>query len=316
MIASFITDRLACCGRGLLPAAYLCLGVMSILPASARPLDDVREHGTLRVNVYTEAEPFSWVNDKGEVVGIDADIGRAIAKKLGVKSDIIARAAGEAADDDIRSNIWQGPRTGGVKGDVMLHVPMDKEFIARNNLAAISNAYYHEHVVLALKPDVLGQDASLDAFQDGKQHKVACQFATSTHYFLAFAQDGKLRNNVSPFVKFASAAENFLEGGSSGLMGRRAQIEFALQDRHLDLQFSEPEFPETLRSKWNVGTAVHEDSRDLSYAIGRILRELQSDGEMEKIFARYGVTYQAPKRIVNKDFERPGYDPLPPNLRR
>jgi len=288
--------RLARCrGWGLLAAALLSLGFAAAGSAQARPLDEVREAGSLRVVVYTDFKPFAWETEDGKVVGIDADIARAIAQKLGVKADIIARAAGEEVDDDIRSNIWQGPRTGGVKGDVLMHVPMDRELIARNNLAAISNAYYHEHVILALKTDVLGAEASLDAFADGKSNKVACQFATSTHYFLAFTRDGKLRNNVSPFAKFESAAENFLEGGSAGLMGRRAQIEDALHGKDLRLQFSEPEFPETLRSKWNVGMAVSEDSRDLSYAIGGALREMKSSGELERIFEKYGVSYVAPK---------------------
>lgn len=283
------------CGWWLLAVAFCCSSLALAGSADARPLEEVRASGTLRVVVYTEFEPFAWETEDGKVTGIDADIGRAIAEKLGVKADIIARAAGEAVDDDIRSNIWQGPRTGGVKGDVLMHVPMDREFIARNNLAAISNGYYHEHVVLALKTDVLGADASLDAFLDGKSNKVACQFATSTHYFLAFAQDGKLRNNVSPFVKFSSAAENFLEGGSAGLMGRRAQIEAALQGKDLKLQFSEPEFPDTLRAKWNIGTAVKEDSRDLAYAIGGALSEMKASGELAKIFEKYGVSYVAPK---------------------
>ena len=246
--------------------------------------------------MYTDFKPFSWEED-GKVVGINADIGRAIARELGVKPKIIARGAGEEVDDDIRSNIWQGPRTGGVKGDVMMHVPMERELIARNNLAAISNAYYHEEVILALKTDVLGDKAGLEAFQDGKGNKVACQFATSTHYFLAFAQDGKLRNNVSPFVKFKSAAENFIEGGAAGLMGRRAQVESALQDSELKLRIVVPEFPVTLRSRWNVGMAVKEDSRDLGYAIGSALRKLRASGELAKIFEKYGVSYVAPKRI-------------------
>lgn len=265
-------------------------------PADARPLDEVKESGFLRVIVYTDFKPFSWEED-GKVVGINADIGRAIARELGVKPKIIARGAGEEVDDDIRSNIWQGPRTGGVKGDVMMHVPMERELIARNNLAAISNAYYHEEVILALKTDVLGDKAGLEAFQDGKGNKVACQFATSTHYFLAFAQDGKLRNNVSPFVKFKSAAENFIEGGAAGLMGRRAQVESALQDSELKLRIVVPEFPVTLRSRWNVGMAVKEDSRDLGYAIGSALRKLRASGELAKIFEKYGVSYVAPKRI-------------------
>jgi ABC-type amino acid transport substrate-binding protein len=266
------------------------------LAAGARPLDEVKEAGELRVIVYTDAKPFSW-EDGDKVVGINADLGRAIAKQLGVKPKIIARGAGEEVDDDIRSNIWQGPRTGGVKGDVMMHVPMERELIARNNLAAISNAYYHEEVILALKSDVMGEDADLLSFQDGKGNKVACQFATSTHYFLAFADDGKLRNHVSPFIKFESAAESFLEGGAAGLMGRRAQIESALGGSDLKLRFLTPEFPETLRSRWNVGMAVKEDSRDLGYAIGGALRKLKASGELAEIFKKYGVSYVNPKRI-------------------
>lgn len=278
-------------------AAVLALIIAVVATSTeslARPLDDVRASGVLRVIVYTDFRPFSW-EDGGKVVGIDADIGRAIADKLGVEANIIARGAGEEVDDDIRSNIWQGPRTGGVKGDVMMHVPLERELIARNDLAALSNGYYHERVVLALRNDVLGDEAGLEAFRDGKGNKVACQFATSTHYFLAFALDGTLRNNVSPFVKFESAAEEFLEGRSAGLMGRRAQIEAALRDKDLKLRVLEPEFPETLRSNWNVGTAVKEDSRDLGYAIGRALRELRATGELEKIFEKYGVSYVAPR---------------------
>jgi len=286
-----------CCSGWM---CWLAAGVFTLMSltqsAGARPLDEVKEAGELRVIVYTDAKPFSW-EDGGKVVGINADLGRAIAKQLGLKPKIIARGAGEEVDDDIRSNIWQGPRTGGVKGDVMMHVPMERELIARNNLAAISNAYYHEEVILALKSDVLGEDADLQSFQDGKGNKVACQFATSTHYFLAFADDGKLRNNVSPFIKFESAAENFLEGGAAGLMGRRAQIESALKGSDLKLRFLTPEFPDTLRSRWNVGMAVKEDSRDLGYAIGGALRKLKASGELAEIFKKYGVSYVNPKRI-------------------
>lgn len=283
-------------GRTILAAVYafIALVLANSVTCLARPIDEVRASGVLRVIVYTDFKPFSW-EENGKVLGIDADIGRAIAKELGVEAQVIARNPGEEVDDDLRSNIWQGPRTGGVKGDVMMHVPMDREFVARNNLVAISNAYYHEDVVLALKNDVLGQSAGLEAFLEGSGNKVACQFATSTHYFLAFAKDGKVRNNVSPFVKFESAAEDFLQGGSVGLMGRRAQIEAALKGRDLDTRLLELEFPETLRSQWNVGTAVKEDSRDLGYAIGGALRKLRSKGKLEEIFNSYGVGYVAPR---------------------
>lgn len=321
MISSMLESIERRSGRAKrLAAALLCLvAAVAAAPgggAQARPLDEVVQSGFLRVIVYTEFKPFSWETEDGKVAGIDADLGRAIARELGVEAKIIARGAGEKVDDDIRSNIWQGPRTGGVKGDVMMHVPMEKELIARNSEAAISNAYYHEHVVLALKRGVHGEAGGLADFEDGKDRKLACQFATSTHYFLAFALDGKIRNNVSPFVKFESAAENFLEGGSSGLMGRRAQIEAALKDADVDIVYSQPKFPGTLRSAWNIGTAVREDSRDLGYAVGRALGKLRSSGEMKDIFNRYGLTYVEPQAIAYEEFERPSYNQLPLHLRK
>jgi polar amino acid transport system substrate-binding protein len=291
-----LLPRGRCSGRRFLAAVYafVALALAGSETCLARPIDEVRASGVLRVIVYSDFKPFSWEED-GKVLGIDADIGRAIAKELGVEALVIARSPGEEVDDDLRSNIWQGPRTGGAKGDVMMHVPMDREFVARNNLVAISNAYYHEHVVLALKNDILGPSVGLEAFLEGSGNKIACEFATSTHYFLAFTKDRKVRNNVSPFVKFESAAEDFMQGGSVGLMGRRAQIEAALNGSDLNIRFLEVEFPETLRSDWNVGTAVKEDSRDLGYAIGGALRKLRSSGELEKIFNSYGVSYVAPR---------------------
>jgi len=101
-----------CCSGWMCWIAACVFTLMSMtLAAGARPLDEVKEAGELRVIVYTDAKPFSW-EDGDKVVGINADLGRAIAKQLGVKPKIIARGAGEEVDDDIRSNIWQGPRTG------------------------------------------------------------------------------------------------------------------------------------------------------------------------------------------------------------
>ncbi len=258
--------------------------------AFARPLDDVIESGVLRVIVYYDNKPFSWEED-GKAKGIDADLGRAIAAKLKVTADIIVRTAGEEVDDDLRSNIWQGPRTGGHKGDVMMHVPMDKELIARNNLVAISNAYYHEQVILVVNTDMVADNEGLSAF---KKHDVAVQFATSAHYFLAFIDEGAYANNVSPFMKFEDAAARFNAKESAGLLGRRAQIEPLVKNTKFGLRYIEPEFPSTLRGRWNIGTAVNQDSRDLGYAIGAAIEEIKASGELKQIFEKYGVSLIAP----------------------
>jgi len=49
-----------------------------------------------------------------------------------------------------------------------------------------------------------------------------------------------------------------------------------------------------LKTSWNVGTAVKEDSRDLGYAIGGALDALRNSGGLKEIFAKHGLTYVAP----------------------
>lgn len=302
----------------------LSLSLVTIaLGANARPLDEVRDSGELRVFVYSDNQPFSWTergteagaeaqseaqseapseaksearddtgDEVGRATGIDVDIARAIAEEMKLKAAIYVRPAGEEVDDDLRGNIWQGPKTGGKKADVMMHVPMERELIARNNLVGISNAYYQEQIILAINPEMVDSGADLGAFET---QKVAVQFSTSGHYFLAFAREGKVKKNVAPYMKFQDAATEFIAGNVAGLMGRRAEIETTLRVAGFAYRILEPVFPETLRQTWNVGTAVKEDSRDTGYAIGAAFDALKSDGRLEKIFAKYGVTATPPK---------------------
>lgn len=281
---------------GLAPAVS-CLSflVLSVILGSssvgARPLDDVTASGVLRVIVYDDFAPFSWTAPDGSVKGIDADIARAIAARMKLQPDIIARIAGEEVDDDLRSNIWQGPRTGGHVGDVMMHVPMEKQFIARNTLVGISNAYHHEKVVLAVHPDMVDPAAGLSAFRNAK---IAVQFATAAHYFIMFADDEAYKTSVNPFRKIDAAVASFLARENAGVLGPRSEIEALLGDKRSSVRIVEPQFDTDLRMAWTIGTAIKHDSRDTGYAVGKALQELEASGELAAIFKSYGVTRVAP----------------------
>ena len=56
---------------------------MSVANVQARPLDDIVEDGTIIIAVYRDFPPFSYHRD-GLLVGTDVDLGRVIAKRLGV----------------------------------------------------------------------------------------------------------------------------------------------------------------------------------------------------------------------------------------
>src|SRR6266511_2181374 len=76
-------------GRGAMPKSQVLLVVAALSAgpsvlcdvASARPLDDVVSAGAVRIGVYRDNPPFSFRRD-GKLVGVDVDIGRALAERL------------------------------------------------------------------------------------------------------------------------------------------------------------------------------------------------------------------------------------------
>lgn len=259
--------------------------------AAARPLDEVRAAKVLRVVVYRDNPPFSYMAGEN-VRGIDVDLGRAIATELGVEAEIIARMFGEDVDDDLRFNVWKGPYSEGGVGDVMMHVPVDRDLMARNPLAVISNAYFQERVALAIDPKRLSAPQSFDVFME---HKIGAQYATVADYFLLRYNDGKLINNIAHYTKLEKGVDEFLKGGTAAMLEVQSAVEGVLHAKGGKAEFVDLPMPGLARKKWLVGTAVKDNSRDLGYAIGNALEKLKSSGELESIFTRHGVTYIAPE---------------------
>lgn len=272
----------------VLAAAMLALPAYPLL---ARPLEKVKEAGSLRVILYDDNKPFSWTPDDGVQKGIDLDVAKAIAAELGVKADVVLRMQGEDLGDDLRGNVWKGPLTGGGTGDVMLHVPTDKELAAQNPKAVIGNSYFQETVALAIDPKRIPVNSDFQIF---KKEKIGVKLATVSDYFLMTFEDGALINNISHFVKGPAGAKEFMDGETAAILGVRSETEGTLRDAGGNAEFITLEMPGIIRSDWAVGTAVNEESRDLGDAIGEALAKLKTSGVLKDIFAKYGVTYVPP----------------------
>jgi polar amino acid transport system substrate-binding protein len=280
-------SNMALTARTLLTCALLIVGSSAL---SARPLDDVVESKVLKVVTYADYAPFSWEVD-GVATGIEVDLGRAIAKELGVEAEIIQRIAGEKVDDDLRGGVWKGPLTGGGVGDVMLHVPTDRELAMRNKEAVIGNPYFQETIALAIDPKKVAKDSTFDVF---KTQKIGVKMATVSDYFLMTFEDGALIENISHHIKSPVGAKEFMAGETAALLGVRSETEGVLHNLGGKAVYITPNMDGIVRTQWVVGTAVNEQSRDLSYAIGTAIGKLKESGELQKIFAKYGVTYLPP----------------------
>lgn len=273
--------------RAIVAAVTLTLAAVG---ASARPLDEVVASKVLRVAVYEDNAPFSFSRD-GKMAGIDVDLATALAKALDVGVEFIARMQGEDVDTDLRANVWKGPLLGGGVGDVMMHVPMDRELASRNREAVIANPYFEQRIALGYDAGKLGPDVGFDVF---KREKVGVRLGSVSDYFVMFADGGALRNNVLHFIKPSDGVKRFLAHEFAAILGVRSELEGLLHDAGSKAPFAEPPMPGIVRSRWTIGLAVKENSRDLGYALGAALEKLRASGEIAAICARYGVTYAPP----------------------
>ncbi len=282
-LARRMVAGLVCCVAG---------GHLLAAPCNARPLDEVKASNLLRVVVYERNRPFSW-REGEQLVGVDVDLAAELARELGVGIEFIARMQGEDVDTDLRANVWKGPVLGGGVGDVMLHVPYDRELGVRNREAVLVNPYFEQRIVLAFDPARLGEVAGLDVF---KREKVGVQLGTVSDYFIMFADGGAYRNNVLHFMRLDDGAKRYQGGEMAALFGIRSETEGWLAAVGAKgARYLEVPMPGIQRSRWNLGMAVKENSRDLGYALGAALDKIKAAGTLAAICARHGVTYAAPR---------------------
>ncbi len=274
----FLTAAVAAVAAGSLPGG-----------AGARPLDEVMEAGRLRVAVYRDNPPFSF-REAGRLTGIDVDLARIIAERLGVGIDCMELTAGETVFDDLRNAVWKGHYLGGGVADIMMHVPYEREFGLRNPEAVLFAPYQRERFALARNPMRVTQPL-LAALPD---EPVAVEVDSIPDFFLLGAFGGRLRERIVHHATVAEAVAALVAGEVAAVVATQSQIEGALGGRAADFPVSPVSFPGMMMaSAWDIGLAVKENSRDLAYAVGDLVAAMVEDGTVEAVFRRYGVTRHA-----------------------
>lgn len=259
--------------------------------AQARSLDDVRATGTLRVTVYRANPPFSYVDDQGKLTGIDVDLAAALAKGLGVKVEYFPIRDGDDISDDLRNGVWRGSVVGDAPGDVMMHVPYDKQLEVSNDLVRLFAPYDVDRLALAVDPDKAKQAEDFSLFEE---RKVGVDVGTLADMILVSAREKKLLNNVRHFRGTAKAYAAFERGEVDAVYGMRSEIEPLSKKSTRPVTLIAP--AHRLARDWAVGLAVRVNATDLGYALADQIDQLRKSGELAQIFARYDVTLATPAR--------------------
>ena len=137
----------------ILGAMALAIGMMAI--AKADVLDEVKKRGTLVVGVKADYKPFGFRDPSGAIIGIEPDLAADVAKKLGVKLELVPVVSANRMEF-----LQQG------KIDLMIATMSDTP-ARRKVVQAIDPVYYADFVNVLLK-----KGAGIKNWEDLKGKKV------------------------------------------------------------------------------------------------------------------------------------------------
>jgi polar amino acid transport system substrate-binding protein len=70
-------------------ASSLLLGILGVNAAGADVLDDIKKKGVLVVGTKADYRPFGFLDPSGKIVGLEPDLAADVAKRLGVKLELV-----------------------------------------------------------------------------------------------------------------------------------------------------------------------------------------------------------------------------------
>lgn len=246
----------------------------------------VLERGVLNVAVYEAFPPFSDRDGAGRPRGIDVDIARELARRLGVKASIRFQPADESVEDDLRNAVWKGHYIGGGVADVMLHVPADPRFADAVDQVRIDAVYYMEDVALAYSRDAFSSAPTVASFAD---RPVGVEIETIADLYLLSTMNGRLRDSVRHYPALIEAVTAMIEGRIPAVMGHRAELQGLLRD-HDGFDVTRITIPGVMISSWPLGAAVKASNVALADAVMAELKSMVDDGTVERIFTEHGAT--------------------------
>lgn len=268
----------------LLPFA-LALALSGAAAPAHADWDKIKQSGSLKVAVYDQFAPFS---DRSG--GIDVDVAQALAAKLGLKLSLLPFPAGENLNDDLRNMVWKGHYLGYGPADVMLHVPVEPQLINENGKVTIFAPYHVETVRLVRSARSMPVYDGIDALA-GKT--VGVEKVSIAAMLLLGEGNGRFREKVRIFETAAEALEQLKAGQLDAVLANRSEIDAVFRDDPA-FPLNEVAFQRLPRAGWAVGMAVRKDDQDVAKLLQAAINDMKSSGELNAIFAKYGVHEQMP----------------------
>lgn len=257
-----------------------------------RSFDRILEEGWIEFAVYEDFPPWSH-EDKGEVRGVDVEIGRLIAAALGVEPRFRLVQAGETLDADLINYVWKGAVVGGHVSDVMLHVPYDSDYACRIEQVTFTGQYAQEAIAIAYDKADYPDEGPTPPYFRFDTVAVENDSISDFHLTSLLGPVDKIRRYRST----ALAVDALAGGETMAAMGPRAQLQAGIAAHPVAaLVVHEPPLVGLARGKWTLGVGVNFQHKDLAYAVDDATAAALADGRIAAIFKTQGLTFEPPAR--------------------
>lgn len=267
------TDRfLARLGRGLRAARVIVIArlalVLLLLCACTGPhgnaLKRIQATGTLRVALDPSFPPFEFVDAAGQVAGLDADLARAIAARLGVEAHFVTTGY-----DALYDALTVG------RADVIISALYPDP--SRMQTFTFSPSYFNAGEVLVVR-----EDSTIAGVTDLAGKQVALVFGTEAHMV---ALQWEKTMPTPPVLLTGDAPETITSVLAAGIVDAvildnvTAQIAVTNTPGLRVLPVPITDEPYTI--------AARQQDAKLIEAISGILEEMQANGELEALIRRW-----------------------------
>lgn len=226
-------------------------------------LATIQDKGEITIGLEGDWQPFSYHNKDDKLMGVDVEVAKNIAKKLGVKANIV-------------EGKWDGLLTGLSTGtyDLVINgVDITKE---RENKFDFSTPYAYDHTVLVVRND----NTTITSFDDLKGKTTANSIGST---YMELGEDyGATVKGVDDLTKCMDLVKS---GGVDATINAATSINDYLQTT------KDSSFKIVDQSKESTPYAIQmvkgDDNASLKKAVNKALKELKEDGTLSKISIKY-----------------------------
>ena len=276
-------------GRSL--AAIGTLALAFILTATFAHAQDktalqkIQQRGVLTVALYKDFAPFS---DNGK--GIDVELAEALAGKLGVKMTPLWFTAADDVAGDLLKMVWKGTPIGYGPADLMMHVPVDPQYMAKVDQVKIFGAYHRERFAIGRQLEALPSLENLEPFE---KLSLGVEGESMGALVMLSADGGRYREKLKIFKSTEDAIAALKSGAVAAVLGQQGELENGVG---ADSRFAIDLPPNQLlkMQQWRIGLAVKAENVELTNALETAMSELMADGTVTRIVQGYGLKHRLP----------------------